>query len=640
MVTIEDIEYAFETYFSNFINSISLDEKLLEPASKEEWIRRLLDCANFQQGICDENLHIVNKFKFLFLEHTEELTAAHYDVILKYCRKLYYAQYSEPVVLLNLAQKLIPHYEHSEATEDLLFLYTCAGYAASQLARTDQGDVVRLVAFYYKKVLSFRNDIERFKNPLSRDYIFIAYNNLIRIAPRLGSITVEEAYSFWQELYSIRTRNKFCQFDECNPRIPNICEKALDGLLVIDCTAELLGHTFPEDIHQLCVEMSKKRYSEVMAQADSIYHCPASIIFHYYKTLAEEGTLSLDEAWTILDDYYFRKRELISEESEFDYLTFHIDCVLLLLGFLQKSSYSIEKKKKKYAEYRLILGDFLTKQQPISQGYTISDGLRFATFHPLFLDTFDNPVEKINFIIDSVVSRHLSTFTHSVMVSYLAEAFLKRIFLYCPEFLIPKNSGTTVEAVLSHQAEVMDYTIQSALLHDIGKNGIIPVITTQHRKLTDYEFQLIKMHPGKGAEYLSTSIHFARFQDIALGHHKSYDGKRGYPMDFDNVHSKYRPIIDLIHICDCLDAATDYLSRNYHRAKSFETVMQEFINGKGTEYNPVLIDLILEHTDLYEELTMLTEHNRENIYYDVYLTFVNKHTTNMEHLNRAPQDAH
>ena len=43
MVSIDDISYAFEVYFSNFINSISLDEKLLVPAPKDKWLGRLQD---------------------------------------------------------------------------------------------------------------------------------------------------------------------------------------------------------------------------------------------------------------------------------------------------------------------------------------------------------------------------------------------------------------------------------------------------------------------------------------------------------------------------------------------------------------------------------------------------------------------
>ena len=36
-----------------------------------------------------------------------------------------------------------------------------------------------------------------------------------------------------------------------------------------------------------------------------------------------------------------------------------------------------------------------------------------------------------------------------------------------------------------------------------------------------------------------------------------------------------------------------------------------------------MVDVILSDRELYNDLKMLTEQNRENIYYDIYLTFVN-----------------
>lgn len=152
---------------------------------------------------------------------------------------------------------------------------------------------------------------------------------------------------------------------------------------------------------------------------------------------------------------------------------------------------------------------------------------------------------------------------------------------------------------------------------------MIPIINTQHRKLNDYEFNIIQTHPQKGSAYLSSDPDFLIYQPVALGHHRSYDGTRGYPLSFDNTASPYRDAIDLIHICDCLDAATDYLSRNYHRAKPFDVVLNELKAGRGTEYNPDMVDVILSDRELYNDLKMLTEQNRENIYYDIYLTFVN-----------------
>lgn len=71
------------------------------------------------------------------------------------------------------------------------------------------------------------------------------------------------------------------------------------------------------------------------------------------------------------------------------------------------------------------------------------------------------------------------------------------------------------------------------MLHDIGKNGIVPIINTQHRRLTDYEFDLIRMHPETGAKDLASVPDFACYADIAHGHHRTYDGTGGYPDDFD-----------------------------------------------------------------------------------------------------------
>ncbi len=52
-------------------------------------------------------------------------------------------------------------------------------------------------------------------------------------------------------------------------------------------------------------------------------------------------------------------------------------------------------------------------------------------------------------------------------------------------------------------------------------------------------------------------------------------------------------------------------------------VLNELKAGRGTEYNPDMVDVILSDRELYNDLKMLTEQNRENIYYDIYLTFVN-----------------
>ena len=52
-------------------------------------------------------------------------------------------------------------------------------------------------------------------------------------------------------------------------------------------------------------------------------------------------------------------------------------------------------------------------------------------------------------------------------------------------------------------------------------------------------------------------------------------------------------------------------------------VLNERKAGRCTDYNHDMVEVILSDRELYNDLKMLTEQNRENIYYDIYLTFVN-----------------
>lgn len=624
MVTCEDIRYFFQTYYDNFITSVSWEDRLLEPAGREEWLKKLRACADEQQRICAENQRLLETYLYPLKKDATCLSAECYDLILSFCRKLYYSRYTEPALLLYIIDILIPHYLQKNDRESLLFLYICGGYANMELSRTGDENAGRASCEFYTKVTTYRDFIDTFEHPNSREYIFIAYYNLIRVAPALGNLTLEDAFPFWEELCCLRTQEKFCKYDAENPRIPYLCSKAIDDFRAYGNVLSVEYRDTPRHITSMLEDMTKARYEEQLKATGSIYQCTPFIVFHYHRISAQENTISWNKAWEILEDFYTVREKTVRDEPDQDLLAFYCNLPLNLIDILKKTSFSEDFKRPYYKKYRELAVNYLTNQPVGLNAYTLNNGLQITCFHPLMLGTFDNRSEKLNFIFDFIVSKHLSTLTHSVMVSYLAEAITKRLLAKMPDVLSVPASGISQETLIAHQADTIDFIVRSALFHDLGKNGLIPIINTQHRRLNDYEFQIIRTHPEKGAEYLMSDPDFSMYREIALGHHKSYDGKSGYPASFDNVASIYRPAIDLIHICDCLDAATDYLSRNYHRAKSFDAVMKELRAGSGTEYNPDIVNCILTDRELYQELKHLTEENRENIYYDIYLTFIDR----------------
>ena len=624
MISNTDIRYFFDTYYDNFMHSLAWEDHLLEPASREEWLATLRACADDQQQRCADNQILLEQYLYPLSSNPALLSDEGYDLLLSFCRDFYYSNYTEPTLLIRIIDILLPHYEDRSDTESLLFLYICAGFSYMELSRTGEPTSRDKTIYFYTKVLSYRDQIEFFESATSRDYIFIAYYNLIRVAPGLGILDIETAYRLWEELCQIRTMPKFCQYDTTNPRIPQLCDCAINDFRAYGAVLNVERVIAPSAILSSLENMTQIYYSEILHEHGSIYECPVFTVFNYHYVQARNGTITWEAAWQILDDYYVHKMQTIGQVSSPNLLAFYTNLPLNLIDVLGHTHFKEEFKQATYRRYRNLITSYLMNQPASLNSYTLNNGVQLVAFHPLILGTFQNRMEKMNFIVDLVVTRHLTTFTHSVMVSYLAEALLKYIFDDKPELLICPALGSTVSEIQKNRTHIIDFAVQGSMLHDIGKNGIVPIINTQHRRLTDYEFDLIRMHPETGAKDLASVPDFACYADIAHGHHRTYDGTGGYPDDFDILHSPCRPVIDLVHICDCLDAATDYLSRNYHNAKDFDTVLSELADGRGTQYNPNIIDLILDHPDLQKELASLIGPNRENIYYDVYRTFANK----------------
>ena len=141
------------------------------------------------------------------------------------------------------------------------------------------------------------------------------------------------------------------------------------------------------------------------------------------------------------------------------------------------------------------------------------------------------------------------------------------------------------------------------------------IINMQYRKLTRDEFEIIKQHPGIGAD--SVDEDFDDYHAIILGHHKFHDGITGYPVRFSTNGLRTKFAIDIITVCDTLDAATDYYGRNYAAKKTFEDVLKEMQNDAQDHYNPQIVELITQDKKLYSEIASFLMERREEVYYNL-----------------------
>ena len=143
----------------------------------------------------------------------------------------------------------------------------------------------------------------------------------------------------------------------------------------------------------------------------------------------------------------------------------------------------------------------------------------------------------------------------------------------------------------------------ASALHDIGKMSIDDAILNKPGRLTTEEFEIMKTHTTLGADMLlelgrqhagNPLLEYA--YQIARWHHERWDGK-GYP---DGLKGDDIPIAaQVVSVADVYDALTSV--RVYKDAIPHEEAIQMILDGKCGEFNPLLLDCLLEVQDQIAE---------------------------------------
>ena len=133
---------------------------------------------------------------------------------------------------------------------------------------------------------------------------------------------------------------------------------------------------------------------------------------------------------------------------------------------------------------------------------------------------------------------------------------------------------------------------RAALMHDIGKIGIPDAILNKPARLTDEEYAVMKSHVTRGAEILKDFTLIEHVVEGARYHHERFDG-RGYP---DGLKGEEIPLYGrIIGVADAFDAMT--ANRIYRKQMDFGYVLNEMKNGRGTQFDPQIVDIMLRLID-------------------------------------------
>ncbi len=158
-----------------------------------------------------------------------------------------------------------------------------------------------------------------------------------------------------------------------------------------------------------------------------------------------------------------------------------------------------------------------------------------------------------------------------------------------------KGHSTAVAGIAASLAELSGATereVRSVLigghLHDIGKIGISDSVLLKPDRLTREEFEIIKQHPGIGANILAPIESLADIVPLVHCHHERMDGK-GYP---NGIKGTKIPLwARITAVADTFHALTS--NRPYRTGMKEENALQIIEDVRGTQLCPECVDLFM-----------------------------------------------
>ncbi|HET8946913.1 MAG TPA: HD domain-containing phosphohydrolase [Candidatus Polarisedimenticolia bacterium] len=145
--------------------------------------------------------------------------------------------------------------------------------------------------------------------------------------------------------------------------------------------------------------------------------------------------------------------------------------------------------------------------------------------------------------------------------------------------------ATLIARSMGLPREELEVVAQVALLHDIGKIGMLDAILNKPANLTAEERELVKSHPVVGAQILAPVKTFERHVAGIRYHHEMFDGS-GYP---DKLKGEEIPLpARIVSLADAFDAMTS--TRPYRIGLPLAFAMQEMIKMRGRQFCPLAVD--------------------------------------------------
>lgn len=161
--------------------------------------------------------------------------------------------------------------------------------------------------------------------------------------------------------------------------------------------------------------------------------------------------------------------------------------------------------------------------------------------------------------------------------------------------------------------DYIENLIKAAPMHDIGKISVPDAILNKPGKLTDEEFETMKLHAEHGGDMIEQT--FANMgneeyrkmaYEVARYHHEKWNG-RGYPEGRKEIEIPL--CARIMAVADVFDAVS--AKRCYRDAMPLDTCFDIIKQGIGRDFDPIIAEVFLSVRDKVEVIHRHFNEDRE-----------------------------
>ena len=157
------------------------------------------------------------------------------------------------------------------------------------------------------------------------------------------------------------------------------------------------------------------------------------------------------------------------------------------------------------------------------------------------------------------------------------------------------------------RARLLSFAADCGFYHDFGLIKMNLSRTLQTRNLFENEYRMYMLHTISGYDDLRKRSSTASFADVALGHHRWYDGTEGYPAEYVRNESPYRQLTDVMAVVAALE----------EDERGLEERMRAILEGERGRFSP-MVTAFLADGKLAASLRELLTGSRECYYRSIY----------------------